>query len=188
MEKISQLSEKIRTCASDLYEKVYKNRPDEWNRICVSMDILDDTYLALENYEAHGIGSDDGEKYLRLYGVLQSVFLQQDSIRHLYKSFLEKSLKPSPDSAWARIRDLRNLTVGHPIEKKDDEHISRCFISRGTITSDGFELIVWNNKNSADEIETIDIKSLYKGYQSEAADYLETICQALAAKLGELTK
>jgi hypothetical protein len=190
MEQISQLSGKIRaytyTWNTDLYKQVYKNRPDEWNAICAAMDILDDTCLAIEDYESHGIGNSDAQKYLRLYGLLQGVFLQQDSIRHLYKTFVGTSLVPLPDSAWAEIRDLRNLTVGHPIEKKNGQGIRRCFISRVTIRSDGFQLIVWNKEKNVDEIETVDFKSLYERYKSEAVTFLETIWQTLAAKWGEL--
>lgn len=190
MENISQLSEKIRAYTykwnTELYEQLYKIHPDEWNGICAAMDILDDTCLALEDYESHGIGNSDSEKYLRLYGLLQGVFLQQDSIRHLHKTFVGTSLAPTPDSAWAEIRDLRNLTVGHPIEKKNGQGIRRCFISRVTIKSDGFQLIVWNKERNVDEIESVDLRSLYERYKSEAVTFLESICQTLAAKWGKL--
>ena len=189
MEQISKLSEQIRAYTykwnTDLYEQIYKNRPDEWNAICAAMDILDDTCLAIEDYESHGIGNSDAEKYLRLYGLLQGVFLQQDSIRHLYKTFVGTSLASTPDSAWTEIRDLRNLTVGHPIEKKNGQGIRRCFVSRVTIRSDGFQLIVWNREKNVDEIETVDLKSLYERYKSEVVTYLQDICKTLTTRWGE---
>ena len=191
MEKISRHSEKIRAYTyksnTELYEQVYKSHPDEWHEVCAAMDILDDTCLALEDYESRGLGNSDSEKYLRLYGLLQGVFLQQDSIRHIHKAFVRNSLEPAPDSAWVKIRDLRNLTVGHPIEKKNGQGIRRCFISRVTIRSDGFQLIVWNKEKNVNEIESVDLKSLYERYKSEAVTFLESICQALAAKWGKLT-
>ena len=70
MEKISRHSEKIRAYTykwnTELYEQVYKSHPDEWHEVCAAMDILDDTCLALEDYEARGLGNSDSEKYLRL--------------------------------------------------------------------------------------------------------------------------
>ncbi len=190
MKQILQLSEKLRAYTykwnTELYEQLYKNHPDEWNGICAAMDILDDTCLAIEDYESHGIGNSDSEKYLRLYGLLQGVFLQQDSIRYLHKAFVGTSLAPTPDSAWAEIRDLRNLTVGHPIEKKNGQGITRCFISRVTIRSDGFQLIVWNKERNVNEIKSVDLRSLHERYKSEAVTFLESICKALAATWGEL--
>jgi hypothetical protein len=190
MKQILQLSEKIRAYTykwnTELYEQLCKNHPDEWNGICAAMDILDDTCLALEDYESHGIGNSDSEKYLRLYGLLQGVFLQQDSIRHLHKAFVGTALAPTSDSAWAEIRDLRNLTVGHPIEKKNGQVITRCFISRVTIRSDGFQLIVWNKERNVDEIKSVDLRSMHERYKSEAVTFLESICKTLAATWGEL--
>lgn len=190
MKQILQLSEKLRAYTykwnTELYEQLYKNHPDEWNGICAAMDILDDTCLAIEDYESHGIGNSDSEKHLRLYGLLQGVFLQQDSIRYLHKAFVGTSLAPTHDSAWAEIRDLRNLTVGHPIEKKNGQGITRCFISRVTIRSDGFQLIVWNKERNVDEIKSVDLRSLHERYKSEAVTFLESICKTLAATWGEL--
>lgn len=190
MKQILQLSEKLRAYTykwnTELYEQLYKNHPDEWSGICAAMDILDDTCLAIEDYESHGIGNSDNEKYLRLYGLLQGVFLQQDSIRYLYKDFVGTSLAPTPDSAWAEIRDLRNLTVGHPIEKKNGQGITRCFISRVTIRSNGFQLIVWNKERNVNEIKSVDLRSLHERYKSEAVTFLESICKTLAATWGEL--
>ena len=189
MKQISQFSKKIRAYTykwnTNLYESIYKDCPDEWNAICAAMDILDDTCLAIENYESHGSGNSDAEKYLRLYGLLQGVFLQQDSIRHLYETFVGASLAPASDSAWAEIRDLRNLTVGHPIEKKTGQEIRRSFISRVTIRSDEFQLRVWNKEKNMGEFKTIDLKSLFEGYKSEVVAFLQDIYKALTERWGD---
>lgn len=165
-----------------MYSQQYKSKPDEWNEICAAMDVLEDTCIALENYERCGLGSDDGEKYLRLYGFLQGIFLQQDSIRRLYKAFTENQLNPSSDSGWVEIRNLRNLTVGHPIEKRNGQGVWRCFISRVTVNSHGFQLRVWNKEKNVAEIETVDLKALYERYKLEGVTYLQDICKALTTR------
>ncbi len=169
-----------------MYAQQYKSKPDEWNEICAAMDVLDDTCMALENYERCGLGSDNGEQYIRLYGFLQGIFLQQDSIRRLYKAFTENQLDPPSDSAWAAIRDLRNLTVGHPIERTTSQGVRRCFISRVTINSHGFQLRVWDKEKNVAEIETVDLRSLYERYKSESVTYLKDICQALTTRWSTL--
>jgi len=78
---------------------------------------LGDTCQALEYYEDYGLGDEYGEKYLKLYGLLQAIVLQQNSISQIHQIFLGIKLSPKSKSAWTKIRDLRNLTVGHPLEK-----------------------------------------------------------------------
>ncbi len=170
-----------------MYSQQYESKPDEWNEICAAMDVLDDTCMALENYEHCGLGGDEGEKYLRMYGFLQGIFLQQDAIRPLYKAFTGNQLNPSSDSGWVAIRDLRNLTVGHPIEKRNAHGVWRCFISRVTMNSNGFQLKIWNKEKNVVEIETVDLKSLYERYKSEVVTYLQDICEALTTRWGELS-
>lgn len=74
-------------------------------------------------FESSGIGQDDGEKYLKLYGLLQAVILQQDSIRELYGIFVGENLISNSNPALENIRQFRNLTAGHPIEKRSQKGI-----------------------------------------------------------------
>ena len=140
MNYIYILANKIRDYVFINYKQVYKkkcnNSPDEWNRYCVSIDTLGDTVEALTHFESEGFGKTIQEKYLRLYGVLQAVFLQQDSITNLYEIFVDKfeNIILNIDY-WKEIRELRNLTVGHPIEMKRAGATKRCFINRLSITS-----------------------------------------------------
>lgn len=149
----------------------FKDSPNEWNRLCAAMDVLEDTALALDNYEIQGIGNDDGEKYLRLYGILQAIVLQEDSIRHLYKIFTEQTLKPDMSTAWQKIREVRNLSVGHPVEA--DFNKKHCFISRVSINPSGFRMCFWDKENQENEFQDIGLQTLYEDYKSEAVTYLQ---------------
>jgi len=188
MKRISTFEEKIRdhVNSANLYGRHFKSHPDGWHALCVALDTLGDSCLALAHYEASGIGDGYGERYLKLYGLLQAVFLQQDSIRQLYRTFVGTDLQSDSDSAWMRIRELRNLTVGHPIGKRDKAGTKRCFISRVTIRSDAFTLIVWNKDEDEAEFEDVDLKSLHDSYKSEALRYLENVHQAQVRKWGPL--
>lgn len=70
----------------EFHKKYFKNHLDDWNILCTSMDNIGDTDLAIKHFIKVGIGQNDGEKYLRLYGLLQRVYLQQDAIRFLFQS------------------------------------------------------------------------------------------------------
>lgn len=188
MRRISTLEQQIRNYVNNanLLERYFESHLDEWYTLCVAMNTLGDTCLSLEYYEASGIGDEYGEKYLKLYGLLQAIFLQQDSIRQIYRIFLGNNLQPDSDSAWIIIRDLRNLTIGHPIEKKCKTGTKRCFISRVTIRGDGFQLMVWNKDKEQKEFEKVDLKALYEKYKTEAVKHLKNICQAQIIKWGAL--
>ena len=179
MKRILSLEQQIRDYVNgaNLYDRHFKAHLDEWNALCVAMDTLGDSCLALGYYEASGIGKEDSEKYLKLYGLLQAIFLQQDSIRQLNRVFLGSDLQSDSDSAWKKIRDLRNLTVGHPIEKREKAGTKRCFISRVTIRTGGFQLLIWNSDKEQNEFEDVDLQSLYKQYKLEAVKHLESIAQ-----------
>lgn len=191
MRNISTITQQIRDCVnrSNLYDRYFKDHLDEWNILCVAMDTLEDSCLAIGYYEASGIGEEDGEKYLKLYGLLQAIILQQDSIRWLHKVLLGYDLKPSSDSAWTEIRYIRNLTIGHPIEKIEKKRragTKRCFISRVTIRTSGFELLVWNSREEQNEFKDVNFERMYKDYKSEVMENLENIAQGQIKRWGSL--
>lgn len=179
MRKIFEIAGKIRDNVNktNLYEK---NLIDDWNIICVAMDTLEDSCLALLDFESRGVGKNDGEKYLRLYGFFQAIILQQDSIINLYKIFLKKEFD-TKKSAWKQLRYLRNLTIGHPInygEFRNNKKVKRCFISRITIDNTGFQIIIWNKEKEKDDYENIDLNLIYGQYKSEANIFLQEIYDA----------
>ncbi|PKP61439.1 hypothetical protein CVT91_03255 [Candidatus Atribacteria bacterium HGW-Atribacteria-1] len=57
-----------------------------WNQLCSSLDVIEDSDLAIDAYLNREFSKDDGEKYLRLYGLLQALFLQQDAVANLCES------------------------------------------------------------------------------------------------------
>ena len=186
MRRVNNLAERIRGYVNDahLFDRQFKSNPDEWNALCVAMDTLDDSCLALECYEARGIGEEYGERYLKLYGLLQAVFLQQDSIRYLYRMFVGAELQTDSCRAWNRIRDLRNLTIGHPVEKRDKRGVKRCFVSRVQISSSDLQLIIWDSDTQESKFENVDLLSLYEEYKLETLEYLETIIQSQIQRWG----
>lgn len=54
-----------------------------WNQICSSLDVIGDTMFAIGSYGASEFPKDSGLQYIYTYGLLQSLFLQQDALRHL---------------------------------------------------------------------------------------------------------
>jgi len=137
-----------------------------WNQLCSSLDVIEDSDLAIAAYINSGFGTDDGEKYLRLYGVLQALFLQQDAATNLCESLgLPNNLTSHPK--LKEIRDIRNDSIGHPTKRGN--YKSYHFIARGTITKLGFQLIsdYKNNKTTFRDISVIDLIKEQRKYLSE---------------------
>ena len=137
-----------------------------WNQLCSSLDVIGDSDLAISAYINSEFGTDDEEKYLRLYGVLQALFLQQDAVTNLCESLgLPNNLTSYPK--LKEIRDIRNDSIGHPTKRGN--HKSYHFISRASITKTGFQLIsdYGNNKTTFEDISVIDLIEEQRKYLSE---------------------
>jgi hypothetical protein len=116
---------------------------EDCNTACSSMDVLEDTYYAISFFVASAQEEECelGERYLRVYGVLQAFALQQDAITSLCKALGAPDL---PDlTAIAHIRELRVAAVGHPTlqDRPKCRPRSAHFISRITLDRNGFQLL-----------------------------------------------
>jgi hypothetical protein len=110
----------------------------EWNKLCSSLDIVGDTELAIDAYLTRQSGSDIGETYLIVYGILQVLFTQQDAVRHLCESL---SIEFSLPEAILRIREIRNNAVGHPTKRTEKGTSKSNFMPRISLSAGRFEVV-----------------------------------------------
>lgn len=103
------------------------------------MDFLGDIALALSSYLEPETKTTDGERYLRAYGALQALEVQQDAVSHLREALgIEKV---PPDTELLHIRDLRHRSIGHPTETRRSSRPRLFnFIVRMSLSQRGFEL------------------------------------------------
>jgi len=179
-----KIREIINRNGGEFYEKYFQNHINDWNILCTSMDIIGDTTLAIHDFKKVGISQDDGEKYLRLYGLLQAVYLQQDAIKFLFevikKCFDNNKIKPWDDykkDKWTVLRNYRNLTSGHPIANNTFEKgkIKRVMVSRVTISSVGFQLLIHDTQASGLQFQNVNLENLIESYLSEAVIILSDV-------------
>ena len=86
-----------------------------WYMLCSSMDIIEDMEFALESFLAEDTdGSDLGKKYLLVFGALQTLYVQQDGVRHLHDGL---DIPYTMDPLIKNIRDIRNDVAGHPTNR-----------------------------------------------------------------------
>jgi len=67
-----------------------------WNQLCSSLDVVQDTDIAMEAYLRNAFPEGEGEKYIRVYGILQVLVVQQDAARHLIASLRLPALTHTP--------------------------------------------------------------------------------------------
>jgi len=149
-----------------------------WNQLCSSLDVIEDSDLAIDAYLNMEFSKDDGEKYLRLYGLLQALFLQQDSVINLCESL------NFPDNLITNIklreiRDIRNDSIGHPTKRGN--YNSYHYISRVSITKSKFKLFS-DYENSKTIIKDILVIDLIKEQRKYLSKILKKIIKVLKAE------
>jgi hypothetical protein len=120
----------------------------QWLVLCAAMDAIEDTQQAVEAFVANGDGKEKrptGERYLRTYGVLQALAVQQDATKDLCDALSATDLwDPSPVE---HVRDLRIASIGHPTlrRKARNRPQSSHFIVQISLGDRGFELMSFDS-------------------------------------------
>jgi len=145
-----ELARKIRDTANLLeeHELFRSHKVGNWQRLSSCLDAVEDTELACIAYRDRPFPEDLDEQHLRIYGLLQALFAQQNAVGHISEQLgLEYDPKHDfPD--LFRIRQVRNHCVGHATASSNKGKLSYSFISRPTIRHEGFELLVFSENGN----------------------------------------
>lgn len=139
---------------------------EDWNYICVSMDIVDQANAAIRNFLLFGLDGptkyeDVGERFLRLYGVLNATYIQQEAIKQICKRF---GLEADEEVKAIPIRDIRNKIGAHNPEQGSNK---RAHLT-GQVSLSGF-------KCSYGHYETTDEQRTFTSFPSEDIDLKERV-------------
>jgi hypothetical protein len=153
-----------------LFHNFY-NVPNElkYNQTFTSIDLIEDSQIAIEEYENSETNGIKGRSTLLFYGLLQSFFLQQGGLYHLYKCMIDSNIK-QPDffdlfSFEKEIRDVRNDIAGHPTNRKKTEFY---FITKGATTKYRFTYAGYTPKFRKVEVDL-------KTFISKQLEFVEKI-------------
>lgn len=139
LRRIAELEDSIRNFINTgCHQAELLDRSETWNQICNSLDVIGDTALSIEDDLSEPYPTSDGLKYIFTYGILQSLFLQQDAVRHLSEAF---KLPYTPSENLAKIRGIRNASIGHPSKQQVNKQKVYNYISRITLAKGGFTLM-----------------------------------------------
>jgi hypothetical protein len=151
-----------------------------WYQMCVAMDIIDDVESALDAYIDNEFPTDMGERYLRIYGAMQGLSLQQDALRDLIKA-IYPTKKIQLNDVLKDIREARHASVGHPTELKRRGSLSVHGIVQNSISKDGFELLSYPLATDA-VLQYVPVRALIEQQRVETKRILTEVVTDLRDK------
>lgn len=156
--------------------QIMKNTAD-WNKLCSALDLIGDTELAIEAYPTLYSNSNDGASYLIVYGILQTLLLQQDAAQHIADALgLEKIKRPKQ---LDEIRVIRNSAAGHPTSQKEKGAYKSCFITRFSLSPRSFQMVITSSDSLEHRSTTVNIPALLEIQKTYIAKLLKQVVDEL---------
>jgi hypothetical protein len=141
----------------------------DWAILCAFLDVLEDTAAALQEYEARGLGEGWGERCLRLYGVLNAIYLQQGALVEVYRILgLPLDKDGAPGSAYADLRIVRSDVASHAIARQ-----YCAFLARIKFTKAELEIVRQDKATGAITTHEFELRQLYDRYKEELLALLD---------------
>lgn len=150
--------------------------PEAWNKLCSSLDLIGDTQLAIDAYPQLYNVKGDGTSYLIIYGILQTLLLQQDAAKHIGNAL---GIKVKLPKALEEIRVIRNSAAGHPGFQKEKKLSKSCFITRTSISPTGFQLLTVYSGDRECEFHGVSIPPLIEAQQKYLSEVLAKVTTEL---------
>lgn len=177
---------------SEAFERRRSQSRDFWIQLTASMDTLEDAQQAIDAFfeDSSAFASDDaalvGQKYLRLYGLLQAMFLQQDAVTNMLEAV---DLGRDPISELEHehlkhVRTIRNASVGHPTKLGGNRAPAHVFIVQVSMAATTFEYQVWRGNETDSEFVAVDLPDL----RSRQAAAIETAISEIDEHLLAIAK
>jgi hypothetical protein len=181
MPKMRELSRWIRDYGHEARQKprLFADR-FIWHQLWTAMDVIDDVESAMTAYLQNEFPSDIGEKYLRVYGALQGLFIQQDALFDLIRA-IHPTKEIRVNDVLKDVRDARNASVGHPTQLKRQDVLSAHGIVQHSICKDGFELLSYSAKDGS-VFQYIPVRELIEKQRTETTRILSEVVEDLREK------
>lgn len=190
MEATQDLLRRVRDLVNEnaTRSRLMKNH-DEWLQLGSSLDTIGDCEMAISAYQSERDKSTNspveklGSRYLRTYGVLQALFVQQDALLNLLEP-LNATVDLDAYPELKTIRDIRIRSVGHPTKRNrgKNEPPSYHGIVQISFADESFQL--WSDSEAGSwQTESINILELIGQQRVGAAQILGHAIATLEAGL-----
>lgn len=156
IKSIEELSRELRNIANkNIFLSNIKRHGLNWDLIWAAADTIEDSELAIQSYTSTKANSGVGSEYLKIYGLFQAMFMQQDAVMNLAEGLNIEKIDLNSDSRASGVREIRNKYFGHPTDKTIKGTKGKTYhgISRMSVGDDVIDAWTYPNFSS----ETINI-------------------------------
>jgi hypothetical protein len=175
MNKVDNLVTKIRDLINHPWKQNSLLKDKDWNILCACLDAIEDTEMAIDEYET----ANPESLYLPIYGLLQALFLQGDALSNLNNALFKEKIDFKNDYyALYQVRETRNASIGHPTHLKRDGRDIFFVINRSSIKKYGFELVRYE-LNHPTEFISINLRETTKDQSDCAIQILSKVVSLL---------
>ncbi|HSW92048.1 MAG TPA: hypothetical protein VLG09_05365 [Candidatus Saccharimonadales bacterium] len=151
-----------------------------WDLTWAAMDTIEDTELAINSFADSKSKGGRGVEYLRIYGLFQAIFMQQDAVRNLAEGLSLPGLNITTDAEASEVREIRNKYFGH--HKYQRKGITTYHgISRMTVGDDS--ITAWTYPNFS--TEDINLKNAVEANEKYISKSLESVLVNMKKKKSE---
>lgn len=176
-------------CISETREQIYNHfqaskkcqefflaseNEERYSGYYTSMYLIQDTHEGLGAHKSKGFSENPLLAYIEIWGVMQAIFIQQDSISELYQTITDCALDTTHLKKWQELRALRNICAGHPAKKDRPQNnpLIRTFMSRDFGNYSKFTYEKWE---SPDKIShpRVELLKLIAAYECEVTEVLK---------------
>lgn len=133
------IQQKCNKLNTDIHNRLFLNnylstKIGDYERVFTSIDLIEDCQNAIDEFERIPEINFQTRSTLYVYGVLQSMYCQQDGLYHLYKTIKNADTKNVYElfkiyQFNKEIREVRDDIAGHPADRKNGKEF--YFIGKG---------------------------------------------------------
>ena len=152
------------------------SREELYSGYYTSMYLIQDTSESIDCHREKDFSGGPRQSYIEFWGVMQAIFILQDSISELYFSVSGVKYSSKHLSNWHELRNLRNSTAGHP-SKKDrptSKPTTRTFMGRSFGKYQAIKFEQWASPGNVTH-PVVDLGGLIDNFGKEAAGVMSEI-------------
>ena len=177
---VIELSEWIRDYGHDpRHQERLLSVSFNWHQLWTALDVIEDIELAINAYERGDFPTDPGEQYLRVYGLLQALFVQGYALEHFVKA-IRPSMSVNGKDLFKEVRENRNAAIGHPAELGHKKgQLSTHLISRVSMNREGFDLVSFSESKGDAVIRYVTVRDLIAKQRTEMVNVMSGVVKQL---------
>jgi hypothetical protein len=186
---LDKLNSEEKSFLTKIKERLCFDNDNGWKFLVSSLDTIGDSQFAITTFQNHKIENgqkfNTGENYLRLYGILSAVYIQQQAMLKLSDLFKTGELqKLKTDFDNLEITFLRHCISAHPINYNQNGKKVSFIIDRNSLNDNG----LLNIRDEFNETKTFNIFTSLNEYISKAENCLKTISKKLISNCYQTAK